>query len=106
MKKVECIIKPERLEELKKRVLAEGFGGMTISDVRGFGKEVTRPDSYLVLPKIKVEIYCAADQLERLIATITEVCRRNELGDGKIIVTNLETVIRIRTGESGEKAIF
>lgn len=106
MKKVECVIKPERLEELKKAILAGGFGGMTISDVRGFGKEITRPESYLVLPKIKVEVYCPDEQVDSLIDTIIKTCRRGELGDGKILVTNLDRVIRIRTGEEGSQAIL
>jgi nitrogen regulatory protein P-II 1 len=106
MKKVECIIKPERIEELKKKLLSVGVGGMTITDVRGFGKEVARPDSYLVLPKIKVEVYCTDEQHETIIEAMIEVCRRNELGDGKIAVINLEDMIRIRTGERKAAAVY
>lgn len=106
MKKIECIIKPERLEDLKNALRVSGAGGMTISDVRGFGKQTTRPDNYLVLPKIKVEIYCTDEQLDELIEVITRTCRKNEMGDGKIAILPVDDMIRIRTGERSEKALF
>ena len=106
MKKIECIIKPERLEEVKNAIRDSGAGGMTISDVRGFGKQTTRPENYLVLPKIKIEVYCTDEQVEELIQVISRACRRNEMGDGKIAIIPLDDVVRIRTGERSAQAIF
>ncbi|MCA9396403.1 MAG: P-II family nitrogen regulator [Candidatus Omnitrophica bacterium] len=105
MKKIECIIRPERLEQLKKQFLEQGIGGMTISNVRGYGIKKTRPDNYLVLPKVKVEVYCESEKLDEIIETIITVCRRNELGDGKIAIFDIQDLIRIRTGERRESAI-
>ena len=74
MKKIECIIKPERLEALRNELRKSGVGGMTISDVRGFGRETMRPESYLVLPKTKVEIYCTGEQVDELVDGIVRIC--------------------------------
>ena len=106
MKKIESIIKPERLEALRNELLKCGVGGMTISDVRGFGRQTTRPESYLILPKLKIEVYCTDEQVEEIIGTIVRVSRRNEIGDGKIAVLPVEDMVRIRTGERQEQAIF
>ena len=106
MKKIECIIKPERLEALRNELRKSGVGRMTISDVRGFGRETMRPESYLVLPKTKVEIYCTDEQVDELVDVIVRICRRNEIGDGKIAIIPVEDVVRIRTGERSAKAIF
>lgn len=106
MKKIECIIRPERFETLKKQLIDHGVGGMTISDVRGFGRQTSRPDNYLILPKLKIDIYCNDDQVEELIETILTVCRRNELGDGKIAVLNVDEIVRVRTGERQTEAIL
>ena len=106
MKKIECIVKPERFEALRNELLKTGVGGVTLSDVRGFGKQTTRPESYLVLPKLKVEIYCTDEQTEEIVDTIIRVCRKNEIGDGKIATLPVEEMIRIRTGERAEQAIF
>jgi len=106
MKKIECLIKPERLTELREALLNAGIGGMTISDVRGFGKQNTRPDSYLVLPKIKIELICADEQIEALVDIIITICRKNELGDGKIAIMPVEDYIRIRTGERAQQAVY
>ena len=106
MKKIECIVKPERFEVLRNELLKTGVGGMTISDVRGFGKQTTRPESYLVLPKLKVEVYCTDAQIDEIIDTITRVCRKNEIGDGKIAILPVDEMIRIRTGERAEQAII
>ena len=106
MKKIECIVKPERLEALRNELLKCGAGGLTLSDVRGFGKQTTRPESYLILPKLKAEVYCTDEQVQEIVGAIIRVCRKNEIGDGKIAVLPVEEMIRIRTGETQEQAIF
>lgn len=106
MKKIECIVKPERLEELRNALLKCGVGGVTFSDVRGFGKQTTRPESYLVLPKLKAEVYCADEQVDEIIGEIVRACRRNEIGDGKIAILPVDEMVRIRTGERKEQAIY
>ena len=106
MKKIECIIRLEKLKEFEGVLRQIGVGGMTITEVKGFGKETTRPEAYLVLPKTKVEIYAVDEQVEELISTIINTCRTGELGDGKIVVLPIEDCIRIRTGERQEKALF
>ena len=106
MKKIECIIRPEKLEELKNELRSAGVGGMTISDVRGFGAQTSRPDNYLVLPKIKIEIYCTDQQINDFVSVIVKVCRTGDIGNGKIAVLSTDDIIRVRTGEHGEKAIF
>lgn len=106
MKKIECIIKHERLEELRNQLIQTGIGGMTITDVRGFGKQTTRPESYLVLPKVKIEIYATEEQVDAIIQTIIRVCRKGEIGDGKIALIPVEDLIRIRTGERQTEAVY
>lgn len=106
MKKIECIIKHERLEELRNQLIQTGVGGMTITDVRGFGKQTTRPESYLVLPKVKVEIYATEEQVDGIVQTIVKVCRKGEIGDGKIAIIPMEDLIRIRTGERQTEAVY
>lgn len=105
MKKIECIIQNKKLNDLESALRGSGVGGMTVSEVKGFGNEQTRPDSYLFLPKTKIEIYCSDDALEQHIKTISEVCRTGQLGDGKIAVFEVAELIRIRTGERGEVAV-
>lgn len=105
MKKIECIIQNKKLSELEQALRAAGVPGMTVSEVKGFGNEQTRPDSYLFLPKTKVEIYCADELLEGLVETILRVCSTGQLGDGKIAVFELADLIRIRTREHGEVAV-
>ena len=106
MKKIECIIKHERLEELRNQLIQTGVGGMTITDVRGFGKQTTRPESYLVLPKVKIEIYATEEQVDGIVQTIIKVCRKGEIGDGKIALIPVEDLIRIRTGERQTEAVY
>ena len=106
MKKIECIIRSEKVEELKRALRETGVGGITITEVKGFGKETTRPEAYLVLPKIKIEIYAAEQQVEELTGIIINTCRTGELGDGKIVILPMDKAIRIRTGEEQDKAIF
>ncbi|MCK4824990.1 P-II family nitrogen regulator [bacterium] len=106
MKKIECIIRSEKLKELAEALRGAGAGGITITEVKGFGKETTRPEAYLILPKTKVEIYASDEQIETLISTIIETCRAGELGDGKIAVLPIDETLRIRTGERQKEALI
>ncbi|UFS62191.1 P-II family nitrogen regulator [Sulfurimonas sp. HSL-3221] len=112
MKKIEAIIKPFRLEEVKDALAHIGITGMTVSEVKGYGRqkghsELYRGAEYVVdfLPKIKVELVVGDEQLEQVLETITEAARTGKIGDGKIFVSGIEKVIRIRTGETGSEAI-
>ena len=112
MKKVEAIIRHYKLEEVKNALSAAGIQGMTVSEVRGFGrqrghKEMYRGTEYTVdfLPKVKLEVVVSEEQARQAVETITSVARTGQIGDGKIFVTNLEEIIRIRTGETGAEAI-
>ncbi len=112
MKKIEAIIKPFKLEEVKDALIKLGIGGMTVSEVRGFGQqkgetEIYRGTEYVVdfLPKIKIEVVVKDEDAEKVIETIANTARTGRVGDGKIFVIPVEDVIRIRTGERGEKAV-
>lgn len=105
MKKIECIIQNKKLSDLEQALRAIGIGGMMVSEIKGFGREQTRPDSYLFLPKTKVEIYCTDEALDMLLDVIVRVCQTGQLGDGKIAVFNIEEMIRIRTAERGVAAV-
>lgn len=112
MKKIEAIIKPFMLDELKEAMSKINVQGMTVSEVKGFGrqkghKEVYRGAEYEVdfIPKIKVEIVVDAEIADKVVETIVESVRTGKIGDGKIFVLPLETVCRIRTGETGKEAI-
>ncbi len=112
MKKIEAIIKPFKLDDVKEALNGIGIKGMTVSEVRGYGRqkghtEIYRGAEYLVdfLPKIKIEIIVAADQVDTVIDTITKTSRTGKIGDGKIFVLPVERVIRVRTGETGQEAI-
>jgi len=112
MKKIEAIIRHFRLEEVKNALTAEGVQGMTITEVRGFGRqkghtEMYRGTEYAVdfVPKVKVELIVAEDKLQNVIDTILRSAQTGQIGDGKIFVSDLEEVIRIRTGETGQEAI-
>lgn len=112
MKLVTAIIKPFRLDDVRNALGDVGVNGMTVTEVKGFGRqrghtELYRGAEYVVdfLPKAKIEIAVSDDQLERVVETITSAARTGKVGDGKIFVTNLEDVHRIRTGESGESAV-
>ncbi len=112
MKKIEAIIKPFKLDEVKEKLNAAGIQGMTVSEVRGFGRqrghtELYRGAEYVVdfLPKSKLEIIVSDHLEEMVINTITEAAQTGNIGDGKVFVTPVEEVIRIRTGERGEEAI-
>ena len=112
MKKIEAIIKPFKLDEVKDALSEVGIQGMTVTEVKGFGrtggkKEVYRGSAYVVdfVPKVKVEIIVPNDNVQQVITVITEAARTGKIGDGKIFVTPVDEVIRIRTGETGEDAI-
>ena len=112
MKKIEAIIRHFRLEEVKKALTEHGVTGMTITEVRGFGRqkghtEMYRGTEYTVdfLPKIKVEVVVPDDRLQAVIDTIVRSAQTGQVGDGKIFVTDLAEAVRIRTGESGDIAL-
>jgi len=112
MKKIEAIIKPFKLDEVKDALNDIGIVGMTISEVRGFGrqkghKELFRGSEYVVdlLPKVKIEVVVNDGIARQVVDTILKTARTGNIGDGKIFVTTLEDVYRIRTGEEGENAI-
>ncbi|HVW00366.1 MAG TPA: P-II family nitrogen regulator [Planctomycetaceae bacterium] len=112
MKKIEAIVRHYKLDEIKTALTEAGVQGMTVSEVRGFGrqrghKEMYRGAEYTVdfVPKVKIELAVADDILQSAIETILRVARTGQVGDGKIFVTNLAEVVRIRTGETGAGAI-
>jgi len=112
MKKVEAIIKPFKLDDVKEALLEIGITGMTVSEVKGHGRqqghtELYRGAEYIVdfLPKIKLELIVHEADVEKVIETISESARTGKIGDGKIFVSPIEKVIRIRTGEEDEEAI-
>jgi nitrogen regulatory protein P-II 1 len=112
VKKVEAIIKPFKLDEVKEALSEIGVQGMTVSEVKGFGrtggkKEVYRGSAYVVdfVPKVKLEIIVKDDLVLQVIETITAAAKTGRIGDGKIFVMPIDEVIRIRTGERGEDAI-
>jgi nitrogen regulatory protein P-II 1 len=112
MKKVEAIIRHYKLEDVKNALSQAGIQGMTVSEIRGFGrqrghKETYRGAEYTVdfLPKVKLEVVVDDLDVNKAVETITTVARTGQIGDGKIFITPLEEVIRIRTGEQGAEAI-
>jgi nitrogen regulatory protein P-II 1 len=112
MKKIEAIIKPFRLDDVREALSAIGITGMTVSEVKGFGRqkghtELYRGAEYVVdfLPKTKVEVVVKEDRVEACIEAITRGARTGKIGDGKIFVTPVERVVRIRTGESDGEAL-
>lgn len=112
MKKIEAIIKPFKLAEVKDAILKNGVNGMTISEVKGFGrqrghKEIYRGAEYVVdfVPKIKLEIFVSDDMLSHIVETIKEKAYTGQIGDGKIFIMPVEKAIRIRTGEEDEDAL-
>lgn len=112
MKKVEAIIKPFKLEEVKEALSATGIQGITVTEVKGFGrqkghKEVYRGAEYQVefLPKVKVEVVANDSRVEAVVAAIVEAASTGKIGDGKIFVLPVEEAVRIRTGESGEAVV-
>ena len=112
MKKIEAIIKPFKLDEVREALSEAGVSGLTVTEVKGFGRqkghtELYRSAEYVVdfLPKVKVEMIVGDALVEGAIEAIVKAARTGKIGDGKIFVTAVEQVIRIRTGESGEAAV-
>jgi len=112
MRKIEAIIKPFKLDDVKEALLEIGIKGMTVSEVRGFGRqkghtELYRGSEYRIdfLPKIKIEIVVPEDKVDKVVEVILSTARTGQVGDGKIFIYPLEEVVRIRTGESGEDAL-
>ncbi len=112
MKKVEAIIKPFKLDEVKEALQAVGVQGITVLEAKGFGRqkghtELYRGAEYVVdfLPKVKIEAAIASDLLDRVIEAITKAASTGKIGDGKIFVLSAEEAVRIRTGERGENAV-
>ena len=112
MKKIEAIIKPFKLDDVKEALNEIGIKGMTISEVKGYGrqkghKEIYRGAEYVVdfIPKVKLEIIVDAAQVDQVVAKIKESAYTGKIGDGKIFVLPIEEVIRVRTGEHGKEAI-
>ena len=112
MKKIEAIIKPFKLDEVREALAEVGVTGLTVTEVKGFGRqkghtELYRGAEYVVdfLPKIKIELVIADSAVEQAIEAIIKAARTGKIGDGKIFVSNVEQVVRIRTGETGESAV-
>ena len=106
MKKIECIIRSEELKDVTDALRQSGIGGMTVSEVRGFGTQSTRPDNFLFVHKQKIEIYATDKQVKEIISKILMHCSTGKMGDGKIAVLPLEDCVRVRTGERNNKAIL
>ena len=112
MKKIEAIIKPFKLEEVKEALTEAGIHGMTVSEVKGFGRqkghtEIYRGSEYTVdfLPKVKLETVVEDDDAQSVVDTIVKTAATGKIGDGKVFVSTVEDAIRIRTGETGSEAI-
>ena len=112
MKKIEAVIRPHKLDEVHGALLESGFSGLTVSEVRGYGrqkghKEIYRGAEYNIefVPKIKIELVCADSKIETAISIIINTSKTGQVGDGKIFVLSVEETIRIRTEESGESAL-
>ena len=112
MKKIEAVIKPFKLDEVKEALVEIGIQGMTVLEVKGFGRqkgtrEVYRGAEYTTdfVPKVKIELYVADNQVAKVLETITRAAKTGSVGDGKILVVDISNVVRIRTGETGESAL-
>ncbi|MGB8856614.1 MAG: P-II family nitrogen regulator [Burkholderiales bacterium] len=112
MKKIECVIKPFKLDEVREALSELGVSGLTVTEVKGFGRqkghtELYRGAEYVVdfLPKVKIEVVIGDDLVEKAIDSIVKAARTGKIGDGKIFVTSVEHVVRIRTGELNADAI-
>ena len=112
MKKIECVIRPIKIDEVKAALENIGVVGMTVSDVRGYGKQRGRTEKYRgntyvvnLLPKVKIEVVTADANADDVIEAILQAAQTGEIGDGKIFVSEVEIAVRIRTGERGESAV-
>jgi nitrogen regulatory protein P-II 1 len=113
MKKIEIVIRPMRIDEVKEALTAIGIAGMTVSDVRGYGRQRGRAEKYRgntyvvnLLPKVKIEVVVPDDRAEEVVEVAMEAAQTGEIGDGKIFVSAVEEAVRIRTGERGEAALM
>jgi nitrogen regulatory protein P-II 1 len=112
MKLITAIVKPFKLDEVKEALKAAGVHGITVTEVQGFGRqaghtEVYRGAEYKIdfVPKVRLEIVCAPEEVDRITDTIVESARTGKIGDGKVWISDVESVIRIRTGELGDDAL-
>jgi len=112
VKKIEAVVRHFKLEEVKDALMEVGVQGMTVTEVRGFGRQKGQKEQYRgaeysvdFLPKVKMEVVVAEDQVKAVVETIVRTARTGQIGDGKIFVTDLDETVRIRTGESGAEAI-
>ncbi len=112
MKKIECVIRPMRLEAVKEALETIGIVGLTVSDVRGYGRQRGRTEKYRgstyvvnLLPKVKLEVVVPDEKEEEALQAVLEAARTGEVGDGKLFVSAVEKVVRIRTGETGPDAL-
>ncbi len=112
MKKVECVIRPIKIDEVKEALSAIGVTGMTVTDVRGYGRQRGRTEKYRgntyvvnLLPKIKLEFVVPDERADEVVDVILAAARTGEIGDGKVFVSTVEDAVRIRTGERGEAAL-
>ncbi len=112
MKKIEAIIRPFKLEDVKIALVNLGIVGMTVSEVRGFGRQKGQVERYRgseftveFLQKLKIEVVIADESVESVLKAISEAAKTGEIGDGKIFISSIESVVRIRTGEIGESAL-
>lgn len=112
MKKIECVIRPMKIDDVKEALVNFGVTGMTVTDVRGYGRQRGRTEKYRgntyivnLLPKVKVEFVVPGDRAEEIVEVVMEAARTGEIGDGKVFVSDVEEAIRIRTGERGDAAL-
>src|SRR2546421_10625239 len=112
MKRIEAVIRPTKIDEVKEALSSIGINGMTVTAVRGYGKQRGRTEKYRgntyvvnLLPKVKLEIVAADDRAEEVVEIVLDAARTGEIGDGKIFISTVEEAVRIRTGERGEAAL-
>ncbi len=112
MKKIEAIIRHHKLDEIKTALVESGYHGMTVTEVRGYGRQKGQRETYRgaeytidFIPKLKIEVVVADDQVDKVVQTIATSAKTGSIGDGKIFIYSLENSVRIRTGESGEAAL-
>jgi len=112
MKKIEAIIRPFKLEEVKEALVEEGIRGLTISEVRGYGRQKGHTETYRgseyrieFVPKIKIEVVVEDSKVEKIVDAILKTAKSGQVGDGKIFIYDVEDAVRIRTGESGKDAL-
>ena len=112
MKKIEAVIRPIKIDEVKEAISSIGITGMTVTDVRGYGRQRGRTEKYRgntyvvnLLPKVKIEFVVPDDRADEVVEVVLEAARTGEIGDGKVFVSTVEESVRIRTGERGESAL-